>query len=115
VDVWWNEAIDRQAFGRIFRIGQEEKTSLTRLFATNTIDDKIHKMQKDKKAKIYEVLEHGRSSKGAVLDLLSLFGNVKEDEVNKGKYFVVGYDKAVDSTIFEDQAYLGVEGKKGRI
>lgn len=39
LDPWWNSAIEAQAFARVYRIGQEKETELTRLVITNTIDE----------------------------------------------------------------------------
>ncbi|EHK98685.1 putative DNA repair protein RAD5 [Glarea lozoyensis 74030] len=35
LDLWWNHAVEQQAFGRIFRIGQEKNTVMTRLVVRN--------------------------------------------------------------------------------
>jgi hypothetical protein len=107
VDAWWNEAIESQAFGRIFRIGQEKGTSLTRLFITDTIDEKIHQMQREKKAKIQQVMERGDDHKAeTVEDLLNLFGNVDQAENRNGQYFVLGEDRPAQEAIFDDNAYM---------
>lgn len=31
LDLWWNHAVEQQAFGRIFRIGQKKETFMTRI------------------------------------------------------------------------------------
>ncbi|CZS91311.1 related to protein RIS1 [Rhynchosporium graminicola] len=55
LDLWWNHAVEQQAFGRIFRIGQKKKTFMTRIVVRNTVDMRmlamqVHKMQDIEKA-----------------------------------------------------------------
>lgn len=38
MDPWWNDAVEQQAFCRVFRIGQTNETRLTRLCIKNSID-----------------------------------------------------------------------------
>ena len=103
VDAWWNEAIENQAFGRIFRIGQEKSTSLTRLFVTSTIDEKIHEMQQDKKARIAEVMERGENADSVTVEeLMALFGDT--DEMTE--FIVVNKDRPAQDAIFDDNAYM---------
>jgi hypothetical protein len=109
VDVWWNEAIEKQAFGRIFRIGQESKTSLTRLFAHNSIDERIKKLQDMKRINISQVMsDDKRDEQLGLSELLKLFGDVTMHgggEEDGQSYFVVGENRREDRTIFEDDAY----------
>ena len=103
VDAWWNEAIENQAFGRIFRIGQDKNTSLTRLFVTNTIDEKIYQMQQDKNARIAEVMERGGNpDSDSVEELLTLFGN--SDQTTE--FIVVNKHRLKQEPIFDDDAYM---------
>jgi SNF2 family DNA or RNA helicase len=39
IDPWWNQAIEQQAFCRVFRIGQDKETRMLRLVVKNTIDE----------------------------------------------------------------------------
>ncbi|PSN62122.1 hypothetical protein BS50DRAFT_561205 [Corynespora cassiicola Philippines] len=82
LDPWWNNAAEQQAFCRIYRIGQTQTTFMTRMCVRNTIDDRIMAMQKKKQEEIDEIMEDGgRTVKRlSIRDLISLFGNVKEDE-----------------------------------
>ncbi|KAG0646207.1 DNA repair rad5 [Hyphodiscus hymeniophilus] len=45
LDLWWNHAVEQQAFGRIFRIGQKKETHMTRLIVKNTVDVRLLSMQ----------------------------------------------------------------------
>jgi non-specific serine/threonine protein kinase len=48
-DPWWNPAVERQAVDRAHRIGQQKKVTAYRLIVKDTIEEKIMKMQEDKK------------------------------------------------------------------
>ncbi|MDR1427453.1 MAG: DEAD/DEAH box helicase, partial [Bifidobacteriaceae bacterium] len=57
LDPWWNPATENQAIDRTHRIGQTKPVMVTRLVATETIEDKVMAL-KERKAKLF----------GAVLD-----------------------------------------------
>lgn len=57
MDPWWNNAAEQQAFCRVFRIGQKEKTFMTRLCVSNTVDARLIKMQDKKQKEIDQVME----------------------------------------------------------
>jgi SNF2 family DNA or RNA helicase len=50
LDPWWNPAVESQAIDRAHRIGQENPVFAYRLIARDTIEEKILKMQEEKKA-----------------------------------------------------------------
>ncbi|KAI1281111.1 P-loop containing nucleoside triphosphate hydrolase protein [Xylaria sp. FL0933] len=60
---WWNHAAEAQAFGRIKRFGQRKETYLIRLFAKDTIDERIYKLQNDKKEEIGGAMSQGKKPK----------------------------------------------------
>lgn len=41
LDLWWNHAVEQQAFGRVFRMGQDKETHFVRLVVSNTIDQRL--------------------------------------------------------------------------
>jgi hypothetical protein len=90
VDPWWNSAIEEQAFCRVYRFGQDKETSLLRLFVLGTVDEKIHKMQERKKKLIDAIMDPNAKKDLTIEELLSLFGDVKEDA--NGNYFVCTQD-----------------------
>ncbi len=51
VDPWWNPAVENQAIDRCYRIGQDKKVFAYRMICTNTVEEKILKLQQ-KKTKI---------------------------------------------------------------
>ncbi|WP_254507285.1 DEAD/DEAH box helicase [Anatilimnocola floriformis] len=56
-DRWWNPAIEDQAINRAHRIGAKGAVTVTRMLATNTIEERIN-----------EVLQHKRDLFSAVID-----------------------------------------------
>ena len=74
-DPWWNPAAQDQATDRAYRIGQDKPVFVYKLIVENSVEEKIVKMQEDKKAlanAIYEGKEQG-FSKMNEKDLLELF------------------------------------------
>ncbi len=74
-DPWWNPAAQDQATDRAYRIGQDKPVFVYKLIVENSVEEKIVKMQEDKKAlanAIYEGKEKG-FSKMNEKDLLELF------------------------------------------
>ncbi|KAG9252641.1 SNF2 family N-terminal domain-containing protein [Emericellopsis atlantica] len=57
VDLWWNTAVEDQALGRVWRIGQEKVTHMRRIRTTMEINNRIVKMQEDKKVKVRKTLQ----------------------------------------------------------
>ncbi|RMZ72733.1 hypothetical protein GMOD_00007755 [Pyrenophora seminiperda CCB06] len=81
IDPWWNMASEQQAFCRVFRIGQDEKTFMSRLCVKNTVDARLVEMQEKKQEEIDLVMEEdGRVMKKMdTRALMRLFGDVEED------------------------------------
>ena len=79
MDIWWNPAIEDQAFDRVHRIGQLKNVTIYRLVIKNSIEQKILKLQ-EKKRKIAKQaldLKNNRKNKQSVnlsaRDLIQLF------------------------------------------
>ncbi|MDP4239323.1 MAG: DEAD/DEAH box helicase, partial [Bacteroidota bacterium] len=49
LDPWWNPAAEAQAFDRAHRIGQQNKVFVYKFITSNTIEEKILKLQEEKK------------------------------------------------------------------
>ncbi|TRX88291.1 hypothetical protein FHL15_010795 [Xylaria flabelliformis] len=78
VDLWWNIAIEMQAFARVFRIGQAKITHFLRIIADNTIDNRIEALQEEKVKNISKALESGkRNNKLTNEEIAALFGHLK--------------------------------------
>lgn len=56
MDLWWNPAVEGQAFSRAHRIGQERDVKVYRLIAKGTIEEQIRLLQADKDALFKELL-----------------------------------------------------------
>lgn len=50
LDPWWNPAVEAQAIDRAYRMGQKQKVMAYRLIAQGTIEEKILKMQAQKRS-----------------------------------------------------------------
>jgi SNF2 family DNA or RNA helicase len=57
IDPWWNSASEQQAFCRVFRIGQNNETYMSRLCVRNTVDARLVAMQERKQKEINGVME----------------------------------------------------------
>ena len=75
-DPWWNQAVQNQATDRAHRIGQTKVVSVYKLIAKGTIEEKIVKMQENKKDLADTILsgENGsitQMSKEELMELLA--------------------------------------------
>ncbi|WP_018962163.1 DEAD/DEAH box helicase [Sporolactobacillus vineae] len=61
-DLWWNPAVEDQAVGRAHRIGQRHIVQVIRMITQGTIEEKIHKLQQNKRDLIESVVEPGDQS-----------------------------------------------------
>ncbi|QDS73153.1 hypothetical protein FKW77_001974 [Venturia effusa] len=87
VDPWWNSSVEQQAFCRVFRIGQEQETSMTRFVVEKTVDENMIRMQERKQKEIDSVMDNDQHRKLTIPELLRLFGDVGADE--NGNPFVL--------------------------
>ncbi|KAJ6274679.1 dna repair protein rad5 [Bipolaris maydis] len=80
IDPWWNSAREQQAFCRVFRIGQQTETFMTRFCVKQTIDSKIINIQKRKEEEIECVMEEGgKPVRGMDLEkLMNLFADHRD-------------------------------------
>ncbi|WP_426350252.1 SNF2 helicase associated domain-containing protein [Alloiococcus sp. CFN-8] len=77
-DPWWNPAVEDQATDRAHRIGQEKTVEVIKLLAKGTIEEKIFKLQEEKKKIIKDVINEELKEAGALAqltqeDLVGLF------------------------------------------
>ncbi|KAI9051714.1 hypothetical protein LZ554_004754 [Drepanopeziza brunnea f. sp. 'monogermtubi'] len=82
LDLWWNHAVEQQAFGRIFRIGQLKETYMTRLVVKNSVDMRMLSMQLHKLRNLERAMRDGESKATPNLSmkqLSNLFGFLKTD------------------------------------
>ncbi|QQY09299.1 MAG: DEAD/DEAH box helicase [Candidatus Xiphinematobacter sp.] len=55
-DPWWNPAVEEQATARAYRIGQKHTVTSIKLIARKTVEERILRMQKDKRGLLSGVL-----------------------------------------------------------
>lgn len=67
VDPWWNPAVENQAIDRAHRIGQDKKVIAVRLICQDTVEEKIMKLQGDKRT-LSDDLVQAAGNKLPVLD-----------------------------------------------
>ena len=65
LDPWWNPAAELQALNRAHRIGQEKRVFVYRFISSDTIEEKIQRLQNRKK----ELAESFVSSSNPLSDL----------------------------------------------
>jgi hypothetical protein len=98
-----------QAFGRVFRIGQKEKTSLLRLIATDTVDEKMDSMQEAKTKAIQAVMGGAGdpNKRPSLQELMELF-----DIGDTENPFVIADERKDErnKTILQDNAYMRWNG-----
>lgn len=90
IDLWWNEAVEMQAFCRVFRIGQTRDVELRRFVVKDSIDMDILKMQERKNEEIRVSTERRKTQLNTV-ELLRLFGPLATDD--NGEIIADGEDE----------------------
>jgi len=75
LDPWWNPAVERQAVDRAHRIGQTRKVFAYRLITQDTVEEKVLRLQEQKRALAEAVIGGDRSALKDLTreDLLALF------------------------------------------
>ncbi|KAK4959674.1 hypothetical protein LTR28_005145 [Elasticomyces elasticus] len=102
IDPWWNNAVEQQgkynSFCRVFRIGQQKETSLTRFVVSGTVDDHMMGIKKRKQDEIDKVIEDNpdKPVKYSPEELMRLFGPVGTDE--NGTPFIFADDEEEGDT-----------------
>jgi len=74
LDPWWNPAAEAQAFDRAHRIGQKNKVFVYKFITQNTIEEKILKLQEEKR-QLFETMiesENGSFRQFEVNEILKL-------------------------------------------
>ncbi|MXV50559.1 DEAD/DEAH box helicase family protein [Pedobacter sp. HMF7647] len=76
VDPWWNPAVENQAIDRAHRIGQDNRVIAARLICTDSVEEKMMKLQESKKHLADQLIETGDNffkslSREELLGLLS--------------------------------------------
>ncbi|RDW79983.1 hypothetical protein BP6252_04621 [Coleophoma cylindrospora] len=78
VDPWWNDCMESQAFGRVYRIGQERETYFAKTIVQGSIDSRMHKLQKRKTNHIKLALQELD-----IQEMENLLGRIEQDQDGK--------------------------------
>jgi hypothetical protein len=65
MDPWWNPAVEDQASNRVHRIGQDRPVTVYRMITSGTIEEKVVKLHKEKKA-LADLVLAGTDTTGVV-------------------------------------------------
>ncbi|WDK17116.1 SNF2 family domain-containing protein [Colletotrichum graminicola] len=78
MELWWNHAVEQQAFARVFRIGQSKETHFLRFVVKTPIENRMLEMQVGKILAIDNALqdETVRAPKIGLEEIASLLGRV---------------------------------------
>ncbi|KAK0665680.1 SNF2 family N-terminal domain-containing protein [Cercophora samala] len=104
LDLWWNYAMEQQAFGRVYRMGQNKETWRVRIMVKNTIDERMADLQAKKMAAIDAAITDHDSAKLVLTqeELAGLLGRVVFDQHGKIKDIVPDYDDESDEDDEDD-------------
>jgi SNF2 family DNA or RNA helicase len=64
LDPWWNPAAENQAMDRVYRIGQKNKVSVYKFITSNTVEEKILKLQERKSSLNDQLFENDEANPG---------------------------------------------------
>jgi SNF2 family DNA or RNA helicase len=75
VDMWWNAAVEHQAFDRVHRLGQTKEVIVTRFVVKETVEERIKVLQEGKLMVAAAAMGEGlgRVSKLGTKELMGLF------------------------------------------
>lgn len=95
LDLWFNSAIEAQAYCRAFRIGQQRKVEVLRFVVKDSIDEDLIKMQERKDLEVTGAIGPESLGKRATIQqLLELFGEVREE--NQNEFILIEDEDQVD-------------------
>jgi Ran GTPase-activating protein (RanGAP) involved in mRNA processing and transport len=92
--MWWNHSAEVQAFGRVFRLGQQKESYFARLWTKTPIDYRMYHMQGNKIRAIDEALQDDRhkTQKLSAGEMMELLGKVEWDAFGKPVRITDDYD-----------------------
>ncbi|KAJ6470272.1 SNF2 family N-terminal domain-containing protein [Mycena vitilis] len=75
IDMWWNPAVEEQAFDRTHRVGQTRNVHIYKLKIEDTVEDRILELQEKKRQLTTEALsgQHVKNKQLGMHELLELF------------------------------------------
>ena len=75
LDPWWNPAVEMQAADRAHRIGQRNPVTVYRLIASDTVEERVLELHKEKKQIAEDMLDGTGSAALSPAQLMGLFGS----------------------------------------
>ncbi len=86
--------MEQQAFGRVYRMGQQKETHFGRMMVKNTVDERLADLQLQKLQMIARTIKDHDSSKVTITaeEIASLLGRVVRDEEGNFVDIVPDYD-----------------------
>lgn len=73
LDPWWNPAVENQAADRVHRIGQKNPVTVYRLIASDTMEERVIELHREKKALSEDLLGGAGSAALTPEQLMALF------------------------------------------
>jgi len=67
IDPWWNPSVENQASDRAHRIGQTQTVHVFRLIMTNTVEEKIMLLKKNKQTLVDQIMEGNTTAKAGAI------------------------------------------------
>jgi len=64
VDLWYNPAMEAQAFDRVYRVGQTKATFVHKLLIANSVEEQLYELQERKSRMAFGVLDAQRAGSG---------------------------------------------------
>ena len=112
LDLWWNSAMEQQAFGRVYRMGQQKETYFGRMMVKNTIDERLADLQLQKLQLIARTIKDHDSSKVTITaeEIASLLGRVVRDEEGNFVDIVPDYDDEDETDRGVNERHWGEDG-----
>ncbi|KGO68089.1 Helicase, C-terminal [Penicillium italicum] len=99
VDLWWNEAVQDQAFYRLWRLGQQREVECIVLMVKWSIDDWMEKTQKRKAKEISEVMSQNvLMDRSTLKELLEMFGTVTDDSKHGFRVYLTSKNTPKDAS-----------------
>lgn len=57
IDPWWNKTVEKQAIGRVVRMGQKKETYAVRIMTNHHVDDRVIHLQTIKETTVARMLQ----------------------------------------------------------
>ena len=104
--------MEQQAFGRVYRMGQQKETYFGRMMVKNTIDERLADLQLQKLQLIARTIKDHDSSKVTITaeEIASLLGRVVRDEAGNFVDIVPDYDDDDETDGGVNEGHWGEDG-----